>query len=264
VIIAIFYSSNLYLPGAVLALVGLCAIYGLQRLGVRHILGYAIPAVAVWAGCWWAGIHPTVAGILVGLLTPASTWYGHQGFLDASYRHLGAIARVVELPAPTARDVARPMSQLRRAQREAVSPVVRLEAALHAWAAFAIMPLFALANAGIDFGRVDVRGSPRLVAGIVGGLVVGKLAGILIAVRLAVKLRVADVPAGVTWRGLVVIGAIAGVGFTMALFIANLAFRGRAHLQDVSAVAVLLASAVAGAVALVLGRTLLPNAARDT
>jgi NhaA family Na+:H+ antiporter len=256
VIIAIFYSPGLHLPGIVLGLVGLAAIVGLQSFGVRHVAGYAGPAIAVWAGCWWAGIHPTVAGILVGLLTPATTWYGHQGFLDAAYHHLRAIAHGA--PDRSAADVKSPMWQLSRAQREAVSPVVRIEGAMHSWAAFAIMPLFALANAGIDFSRVSLAASPRLVAGIAGGLILGKLAGILIAVWIAVKAGVAELPPHVHWRGLVVIGAVAGVGFTMSLFIANLAFREHRMLQDLSTVAVLLASAVSALLALVLGRLLLP------
>ena len=266
-IIAIFYSSGLHAGGAVVAIVGVIAILALQWLGVRHVLGYAVPAMAVWAGCWWAGIHPTVAGILVGLLTPASTWYGHQGFLDAAYRHLGTIEHGPDEASHGAMDIKAPMSALRRAQRESVSPVARLEGAMHAWAAFAIMPLFAFANAGVDLGRVDLATSPRIVAGIACGLVAGKLAGILGAVWIAVKLGLTELPPRVTWRGIVVLGAVAGVGFTMALFIANLAFHGQAALQDVSTVAVLLASAIAGMLALALGRVLLaehePDAADE-
>lgn len=259
VIIAVFYSSGIELPGILLASIGLLAIVGLQRLGVRHVVAYAGPAIVVWAGCWWAGIHPTVAGILVGLLTPAKTWYGHHGFLDAAYRHLATITRGVGVPNWKAVDVERPMSELRRAQREAVSPAERIEAAMHAWAAFAIMPIFALANAGIDFSSVDLGAAPRLAAGISSGLVVGKLAGIVSAVWIAVKVGISELPPPVTWRGIVVIAAVAGVGFTMALFIANLAFRDREALQDISSIAVLVASAVSGLLALVLGRILLPK-----
>jgi Na+:H+ antiporter, NhaA family len=260
VIIAIFYSSGIDWRGGVLAAVGLAAILGLQRLGVRHVAAYVPPGVAVWIGCSWAGIHPTVAGVLVGLLTPARTWFGHVGFLDAAHRHLKSIARGLEVPNDEPHGVAAPMSALRRAQREAVSPVERIEAALHAWAAFGIMPLFAFANAGIDFARVDVSAAPRLAGGIAAGLVVGKLGGIILASRIAVKLRIAELPREVTWRAMVVVGAVAGIGFTMALFIANLAFRGRPVLQDVSTVAVLVASAASALLALLVGRLVLPSA----
>jgi NhaA family Na+:H+ antiporter len=257
-IIAIFYSSGIEWRGIVLGVAGLVAILGLQRFGVRHVVAYAAPAIAVWSGCWWAGVHPTVAGVLVGLFTPARTWYGHAGFLDAAYRHLGTIARKLKLPDHAPGDVARPMSALRRAQKETVSPVERVEAALHAWAAFLIMPVFALANAGIDFASVDLAAAPRVVAGVTLGLVVGKLGGIVLAAAIGVKLRFAQLPPDVTWRGMVIVGAVAGIGFTMALFIAELAFRGSAELQDVATVAVLIASAVAAVFALVLGRLVLP------
>lgn len=261
IIIATVFSSGLKLLGIALALLGLAAIIGLQRLGVRHIAAYAGPAIAVWTGCWHAGIHPTVAGILVGLLTPARIWYGHQGFVDVAHHHLARLAGRLGRPHRDSVDIKRSMSELRRAQRESVSPVERLETAMHAWAAFAIMPIFALANAGIDFASVELGTAPRLIAAVVAGLVVGKLVGIVSAVKLAVKLGICELPSHVTWRGIVVLGAVSGVGFTMALFIADLAFRQRADLQDVSAIAVLLASAAAGLLALSLGLLLLPKPA---
>lgn len=261
-IIAVFYSSALELGGVALMAIGIAMILGLQRFGVRRVAAYFAPAILVWAGCWWAGIHPTLAGILIGLLTPVRTWYGQQGFLDATYRHLATITRRLNINLEldvdeTRHDIDEPLTELRRAQREVVSPVERIEAALHPWAAFAIMPLFAFANAGIDFGRVDLTASPRLIAGVVAGLVLGKLAGIVLAARLAVGLRLAELPPDVTWRGMTVVGAVAGIGFTMALFIANLAFTSRPVLQDVATVAVLMASALSALLAIVLGRTLL-------
>lgn len=261
-IIALFYSSALEPAGIVLMAVGIAAILGLQWFGIRRVAAYFVPAILVWAGCWWAGIHPTLAGILIGLLTPVRTWYGQQGFLDAAYRHLTTIARRLKLDLELdvdepQDDIDEALTQLRRAQREVVSPVERVEAALHPWGAFAIMPLFAFANAGVDFGGVDLSASPRLIAGVAAGLVLGKLAGIVLAARLAVGLRLAELPPDVTWRGMTVVGAVAGIGFTMALFIANLAFTSRPVLQDVATVAVLMASAVSALLAIVLGRTLL-------
>ncbi len=255
-IIAIFYSAALEPRGLVLIAVGVAAILGLQRLAIRRVVAYVVPALVIWAGCRWAGIHPTLAGILVGLLTPVKTWYGHQGFLEAAQRHLGTIARRLKLVEPS-HDIDQPMAELRRAQREVVSPVERVESALHPWAAFVIMPAFALANAGIDFGRVDIAAAPRVVVGLVAGLVLGKVVGIVLAARLAVKFRIADLPPDVSWHGMIVVGLVAGIGFTMALFIAHLAFAGRPALQDVATVAVLIGSAVAAVVALVLGRVLL-------
>jgi NhaA family Na+:H+ antiporter len=190
-------------------------------------------------------------------LTPARTWYGTEGLADAARHHLKEIDRPTKAGGTRLRALARSMFELRRAHREAVSPVERVETTLHVWAAFVIMPVFAFANAGIDFGRVDIAVAPRLAAGVAIGLVAGKLVGIVLASAGAVKLGITDLPLGVTWRGIAVIGAVAGIGFTMALFIANLAFAGRSEVRDVATVAVLVASAVSGGLALILGRVAL-------
>jgi NhaA family Na+:H+ antiporter len=261
--IAIFYSSRIDPRGICVAVAGISAVLVLQRFGVRRVASYVIPAVVVWIGIWWAGIHPAFAGIVVGLLTPARTWYGHEGLADAARHHI----EVIDRPASGGtrlRDLARSMLELRRAHREAVSPVERIEAALHTWTAFAIMPMFAFANAGIDFGQVDVAAAPRLAVGVVAGLVVGKLAGIVLASAGAVKLGIARLPIGVTWRGVAVVGAVAGIGFTMALFIANLAFAARPDLRDVATTAILCSSAVSVVLALLVGRVVLSKRGTET
>jgi NhaA family Na+:H+ antiporter len=165
-----------------------------------------------------AGIHPTIAGVAVGLLTPV------------------------------------------RAERESVSPAEGLIAALHPWVAFAILPLFAIANAGVHLsgGAMTATGW-RIVTGVALGLVVGKPLGILAACWLTLKAGVATLPRGLGARQLVVLGMVAGVGFTMALFVAQLAFRDPARL-DAAKLGILAASAVAAVVGLVGGRILLPAA----
>jgi NhaA family Na+:H+ antiporter len=262
-IIAVFYSSGIALTGIVVAFGGIGGILILQRFGVRNVLAYVVPAVVIWFGIWRAGIHPTIAGVLVGLLTPARTWYGPEGLAAAARHHIEESERPADSGGTRLRDIARSVFELRRAHREAVSPVERVETALHVWAAFFIMPVFAFANAGIDFDQVNVAGAPRLAAGVAAGLVVGKLVGVLLACAGAVKLGIAELGRDVTWRGIAVIGAAAGIGFTMALFIANLAFAGRPELRDVAFVAVLFASAVAAGLALILGRVLLRRPAKN-
>ena len=263
VIIAIFYSAGIELRGLAVAAGGVAAILVLQRFGVRLVTAYAAPAIVVWFGVWWAGVQPTIAGIIVGLLTPASTWYGVEGLEDAarhhveeSERHAGRRSHGSRL-----REFALTKLELQRAHREAVSPVERVETALHTWAAFVVMPLFAFANAGIDFRRVTTTSAPRLLVGVAAGLVVGKFLGIVLASAGVVKLGLAKLPNGVTWRGMAVIGAVAGVGFTMSLFITNLAFTSR-ELRDVATVAVLGASVASAVIALVLGRMLLVKGGR--
>jgi NhaA family Na+:H+ antiporter len=262
IVIAIFYSSGIQLGGLGIALGGIAAIWLLQRLGVRPIAAYVVPAIAVWAGVLSAGIHPTIAGVIIGLLTPPRAWYGAAGLLDAAHHHLDTIAQRTEEAedgAPPAHELLEPMAELSRAHREAVSPLDRLEAALHPWVAFGILPVFALANAGVDLGGVSLQSAPWVAFGITAGLIVGKLVGVSLASYLAIKLGLASLPRGLTWRGIVVVASVAGIGFTMALFIAELAFAGRSDLLGVAKISVLLASTLAAALALILGRLLLPR-----
>ena len=209
---------------------GVALVLVLQRLGVRHPAAYVLPGVLLWLGCLRAGVHPTIAGVILGLLTPARAWFGEHGFLVA----------------------------VRHAVDEAVAPAVRLQTALHPWVAFIIMPLFALANAGVNLGQVQWEAAAMrpAVLGVVLGLVVGKPLGILLVGLLAVRLRVAVAPAGMTWRGLAVVGFVAGIGFTMAIFIADLAF-AKSPLLGGAKVAILVASVVAGLITVIGGRFLL-------
>jgi NhaA family Na+:H+ antiporter len=134
-------------------------------------------------------------------------------------------------------------------------PANALEELLHPWIAYGVMPLFALANAGVSFAGLELGGelSAMLIAGIVLGLVVGKPVGIVAATALAVRLGWCRLPAGVTWSGVALIGCLGGIGFTMSIFIATLAFADPA-LVDAAKLAVLAASLLAGATALVIGR----------
>ncbi len=146
------------------------------------------------------------------------------------------------------------------ARREAVPPVTRIEAALHPWVAFGIMPLFALANAGVALDGIGKGSSDStgIVLGVGLGLVVGKPLGILVFSWLAVRLGFASLPLGVSWVGVLVVGCVAGIGFTMALFIGALAFTDESMLS-IAKLTILAASAFAGMVGLVVGYRFLPR-----
>jgi NhaA family Na+:H+ antiporter len=206
-----------------------------------------------------AGVHPTIAGVLLGLLTPVHAWYDREDFLTVAGGALQDYQRHTEQEADS-RALTGPLQQLGKARREGVAPVVRIEAALHPWVAYGIMPVFALANAGVSLGgvRLDEGGAAGLLAGVMLGLVVGKPLGIVAASFLAVKLGLAALPRGVTWRGVLVVGCVGGIGFTMAIFIAGLAFGAAASL-GVAKLAVLLGSFGAMVVAMGVGRLLLPS-----
>jgi Na+:H+ antiporter, NhaA family len=211
IVIAVFYSGNIsasWLLGAVGAVV---VIVALQRLKVGAVAAYVIPAIALWVCVLESGIHATIAGVVLGLLTPAHPFQG----------------------------------------REVIEP---LEARLHPWSTFLIVPLFALANAGVYLrgGVISAAFSSRIAWGIVIGLVVGKPLGIVAATALARRLRLGRLPDGIRLTHIAAAGAAAGIGFTVSLFVANLSYAGL-PLADAK-IAILAASVIAGAVGFALLR----------
>jgi NhaA family Na+:H+ antiporter len=227
-------------------------------MGVRLPLAYVVPGAILWGGMLQGGVHPTIAGVLLGLLTPVRPWFGPHGFLATAQEVIDRVRDQVDR-GHGARALIAPLADLGQARREALPPVVRIEAALHPWVAFGIMPLFALANAGVNVREVSLTGpgSGTLILGIVAGLVVGKPVGIVLASLAAVRLGIARIPPGVTWTGVALVGCVAGIGFTMAIFIAGLAFPDPARL-GVATVGVLVASAAAAGIGLGAGALLLP------
>ncbi|MFO0686851.1 MAG: Na+/H+ antiporter NhaA [Sandaracinus sp.] len=223
VVIAVFYSRGIAwapLVGAGLAIV---AVLWMQRRGVRSKPAYVVPGVAMWVAFLAAGLHPTLAGVALGLLTP-----------------------------PTG------------AHDDETSPSEELVTQLHPWVAFGVMPLFALANAGVDVRASAMDASATAVAlGVTAGLVIGKPLGIVSASAIAVRLRIAELPGDLTLRHLIVLGMIGGVGFTMSLFVSALAFAGDPALLDAARIAVLAASALATLVAVTLGYALLRTRPSD-
>jgi NhaA family Na+:H+ antiporter len=253
VVIALFYSSGVSAGGFLILSVGLIVILLLQLLGVRRPWAYVPPAVVVWAGTYSAGIHSTLAGVALGLLTPARAWFGPHGFAET----VEASAAVLRMHSgQDEREVILHLKQVERARREAVSPLERLEHALHPWVAFGAMPLFALANAGVSVGEVSFdRERLRVFLGVTLGLVVGKPLGVLYCSWLARRARLASLPAGITGSQAAIVGTVAGIGFTMSMFIAELAFPAGATLETAK-LGVLVGSALAALVSYMWGRLL--------
>jgi NhaA family Na+:H+ antiporter len=256
VVIALFYSSGIQVVGFLAAAVGLAGVLVMQRLGVRTKLLYVAPALVLWAGVYVAGVHPTIAGVILGLMTPIRAWLGPERFVHGVRAELEQLARA-EPGAVATEDLVLTLRHVDVARREAMSPAESLIATLHPWVAFGIMPLFAFANAGVAFGSAARTEEMTLViAGIALGLVAGKALGVVGACWLAVRLRIAALPKGLGPRHLVVLGVVAGIGFTMSLFIAKLAFRDPA-LLGAAKIGILAASAGAMVLSLLLGRILL-------
>jgi NhaA family Na+:H+ antiporter len=254
IIIAIFYSSGISAVGLVVAAAGLGAVVLMQRLGIRNKLAYVPPSLVAWAGVYAAGVHPTIAGVAVGLLTPVRAWLGAEGFVAGVREELGVLERA-EPHVLSPNQLAGSLQHVNAARREALSPAEGLILALHPWVAFGIMPIFALANAGVSLGGapLDATGT-RVMLSVAIGLSLGKPAGVILACWISVRSGLSRLPKGVTWRHIAVLGAVAGIGFTMALFIAQLAFDAPA-LLGAAKLGVLTASGVAAVASLALGRS---------
>lgn len=256
VVIALFYSGGIKLAGMGVAGLGLVAIFALQSLGVRRKLVYVAPGVVIWLGFYLGGLHPTLAGVLVGFVTPVRAWLGPRGFqrnISEAVEALTLRARAGERP----ETLSVALRRVDRARREALSPAVSLIHMLHPWVAFVIMPLFALTNAGVSLRGASLATAPMQVSvGVALGLAVGKPLGVLVATTLALRLGLAVLPVGISVRHLVVLGVTAGIGFTMSLFTAQLAFHDPTLLANAK-VGVLGGSVVTMIAALALGRALL-------
>jgi NhaA family Na+:H+ antiporter len=257
-VIAVFYSSGVQFSGLALAAGGVLGVILLQRFGTRHPMLYVIPGVVVWMGMLLAGVHPTIAGVVLGLLTPARSWFGEEGFMQEARAALEEFSSHEHRTSLHAHDLMQPLQRLELAAREAVPPVVRLEVMLNPWVAFGIMPLFALANAGVTLEGLDFAapGALSIGLGVAIGLVVGKPLGIVGFSLLAARLGLSTLPRGVDWRGLMVVGMVGGIGFTMAIFIAHLASHN-AEALGVAKLGVLIGSVVSGVIGLVAGVALL-------
>jgi NhaA family Na+:H+ antiporter len=256
VVIALFYSSGISLHGFFVASLGFGAIRVMQRVGIRTKLLYVVPTIVAWAGIYAAGVHPTIAGVIVGLMTPVRAWLGPDGFLHGIRPDLERLS-TASGESLSAQELAGTLRHVELARREAMSPAGSLIEALHPWVAYGIMPVFALANSGvpISLGALPPAES-TVVTAVVAGLVLGKPVGVLLASWLSLRLGLGILPRGMSLRHLMILGIVAGVGFTMAIFIAQLAFTDPGLLAAAK-MGVLAASGVAAILALVAGRLLL-------
>lgn len=253
-VIALFYSSAIAAVGFVVLGLGILIILNLQILGVRSPWAYVPPALGVWAGAYVGGIHPTLAGVIVGFMTPVTAWYGAERFLDQTEARI----RSLRITGISDHQTLLPhLDKLRVVNREAVAPVERLQHAMHRWVAFGIMPLFAFANAGVPLGQISFEGDALWVfLGVVVGLMVGEPIGILGLSWLSTRLGAAALPTGVQWSEISVVGLVGGIGFTMALFIAQLAF-APGPLLETAKLAILCGSGFTGLLSLVIGYRIL-------
>ena len=245
-VIAIFFSSGLQAAWLAAGVGALLWILVLQRGRVRLLVPYAVLAAVVWVAAFKGGIHPTIAGVALGFITPGMAFYPRRRTSEEIGRQITEIADSSDSEVSEAT-----MLHTAKLARETVSPLARMEEQLHPWSAYLILPLFALANAGVPIsasGIEDALTSPVGV-GIALGLVVGApLGGILLA-WLSVRAGGARVPDGLDWPAISAVAPLKGIGFTVAIFISLLAFDDPA-LQEQAKLAILVASAIAGLIGL--------------
>ena len=223
-IIAFVYSTGINFSWLVAALLSIAFIAILKKARVTSMIVYSLFAFTLWFSLYKTGVHPTLAGVILGLLTP---------------------------------NIVREQTNLDDIEDGSVSVIEWLEHKFHPVSTFIVVPVFAFANTGVVITSESIKtASQSLIAwGIFFGLVIGKPLGVLFASLLAKRINVADLPEGVTKSSLVATGSAAGIGFTVAIFIANLAFKD-SQTQDIAVLAVIVASVVSALLSLVLFKTI--------
>lgn len=246
-VIAFFYSEGV-VAGPLLAAVGVVSlILAARAVGVRSLVVYAGLGVLLWAAFFESGVHATVAGVVLALLTPARAPLP----AEVAARALSDLAERCRLALERGREeeAAALLAEAERIASQGESPLDRLERGLTPWVSYGIVPIFALANAGVPVRSEVLRaavGSP-VAAGVALGLFLGKPLGIVTATYLAVRLRAGALPAGLRWRHVLGVGLLGGVGFTVSLFIAGLSFPP-GLVQDEAKMGILAGSLLSGVV----------------
>lgn len=261
-IIALFYSGGLDPIGFAIAGVGIVLVLFLQKIGIGSAYAYVVPGAVLWFGMLKTGAHPTLAGVVLGLMTPVVSTPSKETPVDIARRAIKEFNERLQ-GAEDRHELMRPVKELRLAQRELLPPVVRVQMALHPWVAYGVMPLFALANAGVSIGGVQHASGAAtwVMLGVALALVFGKPVGIMSISWICVRRGWCRLPEGVTWRWLWLIGCLAGIGFTMSIFIATLAFSDVA-LLSAAKLGVLIGSLTAGVVGLAVGKVLVAKTGR--
>ena len=242
-IIALFYGHGVNPEGLLWLALATLAVFSLNRLAVENGAVYALGGIALWLAFHHAGLHPTLSGVLLGLLVPAATRRPVREVLEEVRAE--ARASFDNGKPPEASAVLRVRSEL----SEALPPLERFEAALHPWVIFGVLPLFALANSGVSLAGLSAGSflGPVFLGTSV-GLFLGKQIGIFAFTRATVTAGLAASPGGARWGQVYGVSVVAGIGFTVALFIANLAFADVPHLLNEARLGVLVGSLVSGVV----------------
>jgi len=238
IIIAAVYSTGVSFGWLLVSVIGVGIVVVVQRVGMQSVVLYVVLGVTIWLGLYQGGVHPTLAGVVMGLLTPS---------VARLQTNLVDIEELSESSAPV--NLSSPSSKA----KDSVSVVEWLQHFLHPWTSFLIVPIFALANSGIHISLNGLRDAAESAVtwGVFFGLLLGKPLGVFIATRAAVRSGISDRPEGSTTRQIMGVGMAAGIGFTVAIFITKLALTDPIQ-QENAKLAILLASVVAAGLAMLL------------
>jgi len=256
-VIAFFYTSELSTSAFAIAGVSLGLIILLMFSGIEKVIIYIILGLIFWFSVLQSGIHATIAGVILGFLVPTAPIFNKKLLPGALTPLLDDIHKKIDNATEQSEDLSatahREFMQLKKFAEGAESPLDRTINTLHIWVGFVIMPLFALVNAGVHIGDFNVSefvGHP-VSLGVILGLVVGKPIGVVLFSFLAVKMKISSLPQGVTWYHITCAGLLAGIGFTMAIFISNLALTDPTG-GTYSKLGILVASVLASVVGLIM------------
>ncbi|WP_406604481.1 Na+/H+ antiporter NhaA [Bartonella gliris] len=224
-IIAFFYSTNIDPSGLAIAGAGIALVLFFQWIGLASAWLYTLPGAIIWWGLMITGVHPSLAGVILGMMTPVfptRTLVAPLTILSNAMQILQEKNVKTDL-----HHISTALKKMRKGQRDMIAPVTRVQKALHPWVAYVVMPIFAFANAGVGFANFDLSSDKSflVVLGVVIGLFIGKPFGIITASYLAVKSGLCRLPPHITWTGILLIGFLAGIGFTMSIFVSMLAFK---------------------------------------
>ena len=266
-VIAIFYTSELSLVYLAIGIGAFLLAVGANISGARNPVTYGIIGAIAWLAFLKSGVHATIAGVMIAMAVPAKQRINIRRFIDYGQYLLNRLkkAKNMDDSAFATHEQANIIQTLEDSCEHVMTPLQRYEHGLHMWVAYFIMPIFALANAGVIVGGNFMRDLTSPIGiGIICGLVLGKQIGITFFAWLSVKMGFAALPRGVTWRHIYGAAWLGGIGFTMSLFVANLAF-GESELGEMSKVGILAGSIIAGTVGyLILRKTSLPEDAVPT
>jgi NhaA family Na+:H+ antiporter len=254
-VIAVFYTSEISVAALIVAAIVLVILAFLNKLGTKSLIPYAILGIILWVAFLKSGVHATIAGVLLAFTIPASARYNTKKFSEKTRGLLNKFDETGEHGENVLTNEGRQTDVMAIEEncKKILTPLQRFEHGLHPWVSYLIIPLFALANAGVTFAGMDVIGAitSQVSLGIIVGLFVGKQVGILGFSWIAVKLKLGSLPEGVNWRKIYAAGILAGIGFTMSLFIAGLAFT-EDTLIELSKIGVLSGSLLSGIIGYLL------------